>query len=215
MVARPVLRAGRYCLDVVVVDATSADVAAAATGATAAAIIVVDVVGRVQRGLAGVVQPVQRVLLLCCFEIFDAVLDVALPLGGSFNLRKDGVWCHRLRSLQLLHEAELGVRAAVLLGLGRDVRGRGARLEPLVAGGLLRGHALLRVPLETSANEIDEHGVVAAQGLGQCFRGRFPLAALRVGDAPGSAPGIEKQPPPGGSIDEIIRWNAQNFHDTR
>lgn len=120
MVARPVLRAGRYCLDVVVVvDATSADVAAAATGATAtAAIIVVDVVGRVQRGLAGVVQPVQRVLLLCCFEIFDAVLDVALPLGGSFNLRKDGVWCHRLRSLQLLHEAELGVRAAVLLGLG-------------------------------------------------------------------------------------------------
>lgn len=66
VVARSVLGAGRYCLDAaVVVDATAANVAAAAAGAaTSTAVVVDDVAGRVQRRLAGVVQPVQRVLLL-------------------------------------------------------------------------------------------------------------------------------------------------------
>lgn len=163
VVARSVLGAGRYCLDAaVVVDATAADVAAAAAGAatSAAPIVVVvdDVAGRVQRRLAGVVQPVKGILLLGgrLFEIFDAVLDVALSLGGRFNLRQDRVRRHRLRSLaELLHEAKLLLLAvtrairgvAVFLRLGRDVRGRGARLEPLVPGSLLRGHALFGVPL--------------------------------------------------------------------
>lgn len=66
VVARPVLGAGRYCLAVVVVDATAANVAAAAAGAATSAtpVVVDDVAGRVQRRLAGVVQPVQGVLLL-------------------------------------------------------------------------------------------------------------------------------------------------------
>lgn len=155
VVARTVLGAGRYGLAVVVVDATAANVAAAAAGAATAPVVVDDVAGRVQRRLAGVVQPVQGVLLLGgrLFEIFDTVLDVALPLGGRFNLRQDRVRRHRLRSLaELLHEAQLLLLAitrgvAVFLRLGRDVRGRGARLEPLVPGGLLRGHALFGVPL--------------------------------------------------------------------
>lgn len=86
----------------------------------------------------------QRVLLLCCLEIFDSVLNVALPVVGSLNLRKDCIWCHWLRSLQFLHEAELII--TVFLGLGRDVRGGRTRLEPLVAGCLLRRHTLLGIP---------------------------------------------------------------------
>lgn len=231
VVARSVLGAGRYCLDAVVVDATAADVAAAAAGAATAAaaanpVIVDDVAGRVQRRLAGVVQPVKGILLLGgrLFEIFDAVLDVALPLGGRFNLRQDRVRRHRLRSLaELLHEAKLLLTVtwaidgavAVFLRLGRNVRGRGARLEPLVPGGLLWGHAPFGVPLKTPGDKVNEDGIVAPECLGQRFGGRFSLAALGIGDAPWSASGIEKQPPPGGSIDEIIRWNAQNFHNTR
>lgn len=68
VVARSVLGAGRYCLDAVVVDA---NVAAAAAGAATAAIVVDDVAGRVQRGLAGVVQPVQGVLLLLGGRLFE------------------------------------------------------------------------------------------------------------------------------------------------
>lgn len=70
VMARPVLGARSYCL--VAVATAAANVAAASAGATAAAataIVVDDVAGRVQRRLAGVVQPVQRVLLLGRFEI--------------------------------------------------------------------------------------------------------------------------------------------------
>lgn len=68
VVARPVLGARSYCL--VAVATAAANVAAASAGAAAAAAIVVDdVAGRVQRRLAGVVQPVQRVLLLGRFEM--------------------------------------------------------------------------------------------------------------------------------------------------
>lgn len=155
----------------------------------------------------------QRVLLLCCFQIFDSFLDVSLPLRGSLNLRKDCIWCHWLRSLQFLHKAELII--TVFLGLGRDVRGGCTRLEPLVAGCLFWRHALLWIPFEAFADEIDERGVVAAECLRDGLRARFPLASFGVGYAPWNASRIEKQPPPGGSIDEIIWWNAQNFHDTR
>lgn len=69
VVARPVLGARSYCL--VAVATAAADVAAASAGAAAAAaaVVVDDVAGRVQRRLAGVVQPVQRVLLLGRFEM--------------------------------------------------------------------------------------------------------------------------------------------------
>lgn len=232
MVTRGILGAGGYRLTaavllvhdrtdaivivviVVVVDAAvivgTTATAAADVGAAAAI-----VVGRIQRRLAGVVQSMLRVLLLCCFQIccFYSFFDVPLPLGGSLYLRKDCIWCHWLRSLQFLHKAELII--TVFLGFGRDVGGGCTRLEPLVAGSLFRCHALLWIPFEAFADEIDERGIVAAECLRNGLRARFPLASFGIGYAPWNASRIEKQPPPGGSIDEIIWRNAQNFHDTR
>jgi len=83
-----------------------------------------------------------------------------------------------------------------------------------VVDGLFWGHAALRIPAETTSNEVQERLIVALKHLLESLGGRTAPTALGGDGQTRLAHAIEKQLPTCRLLDQVFLRRAENLHDT-
>jgi len=69
------------------------------------------------------------------------------------------------------------------------------------------------IPHKTLGDEVDEKVIVAAENLGEGLCSWPSPASLRVYHGSRGTSGVEEESLAGTSVDEVLVWETQNFHD--